>query len=529
MASRIPATRGGFSMDTLRLPMVALGVFGIVGGLGVWLVQGDFSLVARILIAGGVLLLGIYVALDPEDVWLKLTGRGALYSGNTALIAIAAVVILGLVNVLGSRYQTKFDLTANKQFTLSDQSIKVVQALPQPVHATAWLLSSDSRTADFKTLLNDYTNRSGGKFSYEFIDPETHPGDANAAGITDTTTIVYQMGDKKQNSTGTTEKDISTALVKLERPEKKVYFTTGHGERSLDGTGPQDYSTIKTGLQNDNFTTAPLNLVTARSVPDDASEVVIAGPTNPFLAEEKDALKAYLDGGGKLIAIVGPGSKTDLNDFLQPYQVSFAGDLVIDPAKSVPQDPRVVVVDSYGTHAITSGLRDLSFFPAATSITYPKAPPSGETVTPLAQSTDQSWGNTNPTQIQKQDSDNKGPLALAVAVDMGASSTPPPSSPGAPPPPSTGTTNGARLVLIGSPDLISNNSLQQVPGNQTLFLNSANWVAEEDNLIDVRAPDTTPRMVVLTAPQMNLVAYSSFLFLPLAVLLAGAVVWWVRR
>jgi ABC-type uncharacterized transport system involved in gliding motility auxiliary subunit len=269
-----------------------------------------------------------------------------------------------------------------------------------------------------------------------------------------------------------------------------------------------------------------LSLVTARSVPDDASEVVIAGPTNPFLAEEKDALKAYLDGGGKLIAIVGPNSKTDLNDLLQPYQVSFAGDLVIDPAKSIPQDPRVIVVDGYGTHAITTGLRDLSFFPAATSITYPKTPPAGETVTPLAQSTDQSWGNTNPQQIQKQDSDNKGPLALAVAVDMGAA--PPPTSPGAPPP-SSNTTNAARLVLIGSPDLISNNSLQQVPGNQTLFLNSANWVAEEDNLIDVRAPDTTPRTVVMTGPQMNLVAYSSFLFLPLAVLLAGAVVWWVRR
>jgi ABC-type uncharacterized transport system involved in gliding motility auxiliary subunit len=526
MASRVPATRGGFSTESLRLPMVALGVFGIVGGLGVWLVQGDFNLVARILIAGGVLLLGIYVALDPEDVWSKLTGRGALYSGNTALIAIAAVVILGLVNVLGSRYQTKLDLTANKQFTLSDQSIKVVQALPQAVHITAWLLSSDSRNSDFKTLLNDYMNRSGGKLTYEFIDPETHPGDANAAGITDTGTVVYQMGDKKQNSTGTTEKDVSTALVKLERPEKKVYFTTGHGERSLDGTGPQDYSTITAALGRDNFTTAPLNLVTARTVPDDASEVVIAGPTNPFLAEEKDALKAYLDGGGKLIAIVGPNSKTDLNDLLQPYQVSFAGDLVIDPAKSIPQDPRVIVVDGYGTHAITTGLRDLSFFPAATSISYPKTPPAGETVTPLAQSSDQSWGNTNPQQIQKQDSDNKGPLALAVAVDMSAAA--PPTSPGAPPP-STNTTNAARVVLIGSPDLISNNSLQQVPGNQTLFLNSANWVAEEDNLIDVRAPDTTPRTVVMTGPQMNLVAYSSFLFLPLAVLLAGAVVWWVRR
>ena len=93
----------------------------MLAGLGAWLVQGDFSLVPRILVAGGVLLLGVYVALDPEDVWAKLTGRGAVYSGNTLLIAVAALFILGLVNVLGSRYATKADLTANQQFTLSDQ------------------------------------------------------------------------------------------------------------------------------------------------------------------------------------------------------------------------------------------------------------------------------------------------------------------------------------------------------------------------------------------------------------------------
>jgi ABC-type uncharacterized transport system involved in gliding motility auxiliary subunit len=259
--------------------------------------------------------------------------------------------------------------------------------------------------------------------------------------------------------------------------------------------------------------------VTTRSVPDDASEVVIAGATNPFLAEEKDALKAYLDGGGKLIAILGPASKTDLNDLLAQYQVAFTGNVVVDPAKSVPQDPRVVVVDSYGSHAITTDLRDLSFFPLTTNITYPQG---SSTVSVLASSSDQSWGNTG-AQIQQQASDPKGPLALAVAIDPSATS----SAPGAPPPaPNTST---SRIVLIGSPDLISNNSLQQVPGNQTLFLNAANWVADEDNLIDVRAPDTTPRTVILTAPQMNLVAYSSFLFLPLAVLAAGAAVWWFRR
>lgn len=524
MASRLPQTRAGFSMEALRFPLAALGIFGVLAGLGAWLVQGDFSLVPRILAAGGVLLLGIYVALDPEDVWAKLTGRGAVYSGNTLIIALAALIILGLINVLGSRYQTKADLTANQQFTLSDQSIKVAQALPAPVKVTGWLSANDSRKQDFQTLLNDYSNRSGGKLTYEFIDPVTRPGDARAAGITAVGTINYQMGDKKQDSTGTTEKDVSTALVKLERPEKKVYFTTGHGEPALDGSGPQDYSTIKAGLERDNFTTAPLNLLTARTVPDDASEVVIAGPTNPFLPEEKDALRAYLQGGGKLIAIVGPTSKTDLNDLLQPYQVAFTGNVVFDPAKSVPQDPRVIVVDGYGTHAITTDLRDLTFFPFTTNITYPPATQAGGVAAvALAQSSDSSWADPNPQQPQKQPTDAGGPLAVAVAVDAGAG--PPDPNTGA----STSAPNSPRLVLIGSPELISNNSLGQVPGNQTLFLNSVNWVAQQDNLIDVRAPDTTPRTVVLTGPQMNLVAYSSFLFLPLAVLAAGAAVWWTRR
>src|SRR5437588_5034823 len=143
MASPLSQSRGGFSIETIRFPLAALGFFGLLAGLGAWLVQGSFELLPRILIAAGVLLLGIYVALDPEDVWSKLTGRGALYSGNTLVIALAALVVLGLANVLGSRYQTKLDLTANKQFTLSDQSIKVAQALDQPVKVTGWLTSTD--------------------------------------------------------------------------------------------------------------------------------------------------------------------------------------------------------------------------------------------------------------------------------------------------------------------------------------------------------------------------------------------------
>src|SRR5947209_17252750 len=238
MASRSSeAKRGsGFSTDALRVPLIGLGIFALFAGVITGLIGGLPDIAARAMIAFGVLLLGIYVALDPEDVWARVTGRGALASGNALVIAAAALVILGLINVLGSRYETKLDLTANKQYTLSDQSIKVAQALPEPVKVTGWLTPDDSRKQDFQTLLADYAIRSGGKLSYEFIDPVARAADARAAGITATGTIVYEMGSKKQESTGTTETDVSTGLVKRVRPVKKVYFTTGLGERALDGS-----------------------------------------------------------------------------------------------------------------------------------------------------------------------------------------------------------------------------------------------------------------------------------------------------
>ncbi|GAC1325833.1 MAG: hypothetical protein NVSMB2_24600 [Chloroflexota bacterium] len=519
MASRVDRTASSSLIDSVRLPLVAIGVFGVLAGLSAWAVLGEFSLVPRILLAGGILLVGIYVALDPDGTWSRLTGRGTLFAGNALVVALAAVFLLGLLNVLGSRYTNKIDLTANKQFTMSDQSVKIAQALPAAVKVTAFISNNDSRRQDFQTLLNDYANRSGGKITSDLIDPDQRPGDARAAGITSVPTIVYQMGDKKQQSTGTTERDVSTALVKLVRPAKKMYFTVGHGERSLDGSGAQDYSQLKTGLEQDNYTVAPLTLATTRAVPDDADEIVIAGPTNPFLTEEKDALRAYVDGGGKVIVMVGPGSKADLNDLFAKYGVAFTGNVVIDTLRGLPQDPRVLVIDTYGSHAVTADMRDLSIFPIATNITYPTGG-AGATVTALAQSSDNSWGSSNLTQLQRQDADPKGPLALAVAIDAGGSTSA--SSTGGP-------SGGSRLVLIGTPDLVSNNALQQVPGNQTLFLNAANWITQQDNLVNIQVPDTTPRSVILTSWQSNLVALSSVVLLPLALVAIGAAVWWTRR
>ena len=48
MSSTGPARRpekrgGGFSVESIRTPMLALGVFGIIAGIGAFLVEGQFG------------------------------------------------------------------------------------------------------------------------------------------------------------------------------------------------------------------------------------------------------------------------------------------------------------------------------------------------------------------------------------------------------------------------------------------------------------------------------------------------------
>ena len=211
------------------------------------------------------------------------------------------------------------------------------------------------------------------------------------------------MGDKKQNSTGTTEKDVSTALVKLSGLRRRSTSPPATASARSTAFGPRRLRPIKQALERDNFTTAPLNLVTTRAVPDDAAEVVIAGPTNPFLPEEKDALRAYLEGGGKLIALVGPGLARPIST------ICCSSTRCRQRATSSSIRPsafrRIRACSSSTSTARTRSPRtcaELTFYPGVDQHHDPGAARAASYGRALAQSSDQSWGNTNPQQIQRQ-------------------------------------------------------------------------------------------------------------------------------
>jgi ABC-type uncharacterized transport system involved in gliding motility auxiliary subunit len=86
----------------------------------------------------------------------------------------------------------------------------------------------------------------------------------------------------------------------------------------------------------------------------------------------------------------------------------------------------------------------------------------------------------------------------------------------------------ARIVAIGDSDFASNAALG-VQGNRDLFLNTVNWLAQQENLISIRAKDPEDRRITLTAKQEQVIFYLTVLVVPGLILLAGVQTWWRRR
>ncbi len=338
------------------------------------------------------------------------------------------------------------------------------------------------------------------------------------------------MGDRQEQLTTVEEREVTGALVRLLSPNSPaVYFLTGHGEFSPDETGDRAYSQVKDTLENKNYTVSTLNLLAENRIPEDAQVVVVAGPVQPVSQTEVDMLAAFVQSGGSLIVMEEPLPLTDfevgndpLADYLsQDWGIQYGNDLVVDLTSN---QPFLAVANQYGQHVITDKMQGLvSFFPTARSVTVQgDAPEAGITDVELVNTAQQSWAETDleafsnsaetgaaPEINPDEGVDLLGPVSLAVVGDN--------------------STTGGRVAVFGDAEFASDTYFTQF-GNGDLFVNTVDWAAEQEQLINLTPKENTPR--VLIPPQgytMNLILLGTVFILPGAVLLSGIVVWAQRR
>src|SRR6201985_994746 len=83
-------------------------------------------------------------------------GKQAQYGATSLLYTLVVIAALVLVNWLANRYNKSADLTANKQYTLSDETKKIVRNLKSD--ATITYFDRASGFEHTKPLLERYKN-----------------------------------------------------------------------------------------------------------------------------------------------------------------------------------------------------------------------------------------------------------------------------------------------------------------------------------------------------------------------------------
>jgi len=499
---------------------IALFLFGIifsVAGIVTANITSNWSTVAIVLLALGtsLFLAGIWLWGHHRKLWRKrsfLRGVGAVTTTATIL------AIVGLLNILAIANNTRWDITENRLFTLSEQSKAIVARLEKPLEV---LVFDRNVNTDVENLLQNYRRQSK-QFKFRFVDPEQEIGLAQQFNIQSLGETYLKYGNKQQKvnldqtalGTNLTETQLTNAIEKIKRDRSvNIYLLQGHGEASLELVEGGLAQAIKV-LEDKGNTVKAITLAN-KDLPLDANLVIIAGATRKLLPGEVTRLQKYLQNGGNLMLLLSPNNDIGINSLLSTWGIELDNRLIVDGSGSgiaMGFGPAVTLVNSYGKHPITASFQNgISIFPESRPIKI--KPQASIQSTALAITDEQTWAESDLSSEEitfDQNKDLSGALNVAIALSQKSE----PKS---------------RMVVFGSSTFITNGWFQQQL-NGDLWLNSVNWlVGEDQETLAIRPKEAANRRINLSSAEQTLISWLAIRIMPLIALIMGVILWQSRK
>ncbi len=361
----------------------------------------------------------------------------------------------------------------------------------------------------------------------QYVDLYKNPGLARAAGVTREGEAIVEMGPKKEEAKSMDEQGVTGALIRDEKGgARTVCNVEGNGEHRLDDSDKSGYSRLKEAAGRDNYQAKSVNLLETAQVPSDCTVLIVGGPTGDYVQPEVDAIKKYVEDGGRALIMLDPPLKigrteiaenAPLTNLLASWGVTVDKDLILDlnpVGQIMGLGPQVPLVTSYESQPIVNDLKGTATgFPLARSLEFKNTDKTS--IEKLFGSGPSSFATTNLASAEVQideKKDKKGPLTIAVA---GTYNTGKPNSQG-------------RFVVVGNSGWAAN-SFISFNGNRDLLLNTLNWLCSDEDLISIRPKENDDRRLNLSRAQMTLVRFVSQFGLPLVIVIAGGFMWWRRR
>jgi ABC-type uncharacterized transport system involved in gliding motility auxiliary subunit len=453
-------------------------------------------------------------------------GRATRGWGQLALQVTLLLVGLGMLQVLAERTSRRFDLTPTRALSLSPVTKNVMTQVDGPLQITVFFRRG---TREQYAALLDRLRAETPHLTYELLDLDRYPERGRSLGVTKhgQASITYQ--GRHTVAMALPEEQLAGGILNVVRGrQRRVLFTTGHGERQPGGD-QRSLGRLVSSLDTENYRADPISLADG-PIPEDADLIVVAGPQLDFQPNELRALAAYLKGGGGVLLLLDPVSLPNLSAMLASIGIRLGDDIVYDPEKRVlGTDGLAAIVENFrkgnpisepANNPIESGV----VLPSARTVDVTGQQVPGVAAESIARTGESAWAMTDLDRARRGETpsivtkDEQGPLSLMVVAEVGAGSP---------------DDRRGRLVVIGDTDFATDAYLD-VLGNRDVIMNALAWASHEGALAGDRpadAPEVQRPLspLVLTEAQAHALLVGVAVVQPAFVLVLGLVLVGMRR
>lgn len=494
----------------------------------------------------------------------KKTFSFTAFSATGIVIAIAAVIC---GNVLIQKVPVKYseiDFTQEKLYKLSKETKSYLKKYK--TDTMIYVYGTKSAVSDIEKKTLQEIKETNSHIKVKYVDPSTNPSfaeqytfDSLSAGslivVNNSTTTSNGSGAAASSGSATTaassqrfkvvsasdifltdmdystyqsyttgydgEGQIISALTYVSSKDMpKIYELTGHDEVAVSGTFSAAIQ--KLNLEDDSF-----SFLNTDAVPDDCNLLIINAPQSDFSMNDVTKLKAYIDGGGKVMInfeFSAVSKLTNLKAMLTEYGVTVPDGIVVENDADYYSSSQLFILPNVeSTDATTDLIGKLSVItPYSVAMQYNSDDGSGNTYTPILTTSDSSFikgayttaddiNNISDGTITKDDSDIAGPLTVGLRVDTSA---------------------GGQLTLYGSAYTFVDNTNEIVSGrNEKLFSQSISSAVPDKISDTVSIPSKSYNNSYITVSQKLVMIYGILfsVLLPVFLIIFGIVLWGVRR
>jgi ABC-type uncharacterized transport system involved in gliding motility auxiliary subunit len=244
---------------------------------------------------------------------------------------------------------------------------------------------------------------------------------------------------------------------------------------------------------------------------------VVASPT-AALGTAEQTLAAYLAGGGRMLVLADPKSSVDLTPLVQPYGMVIEKGLVFegDEASRLPGDPLTIAITEYRTASRLVRRLPPTLFSHVQAVVVDEDPATpGLFATAILRTSPVSYLKRDPARVVFEPGvDVQGPITIGGAADLSSNVG--------------GKITRTRVAAFGDIDFATNGLINQA-GNGRLFVQAADWLTIDEDLVSVSANLSRVRPLALTENRTRYAQVLTAGVVPMLFVLVGLMVWAVRR